>query len=77
MARKKTTIYLPEDLKRNIERVAEREGTSEAEIIRDAVATALARRAAPEPTLPLVDYGLGAPDIAERTEELLDDGFGR
>ena len=77
MARKKTTIYLPEDLKRNIERVAEREGTSEAEIIRDAVATALARRWVPEPTLPLVDYGLGAPDIAERTEELLDDGFGR
>lgn len=77
MARKKTTIYLPEALKRNIERIAEREGTSEAEIIREAVTTAVARRAVPAPTLPLVDYGLGAPDIAERTEEILEDGFGR
>ena len=33
-------------------------------------------RRAPEPRIPLVSYGLGAPDIAERAEELLD-GFGR
>lgn len=73
---KKTTIYLPPELKRNIERVAESEGRSEAQVIRDAVEAAVNERRAPEPRIPLVSYGLGAPDIAERAEELLD-GFGR
>jgi len=77
MATKKTTVYIPEALKRNIELIAEREGVSEADVIRTAVADAIARRWVPEPTLPLVDYALGAPDIAERTDELLDGGFGR
>jgi len=40
------------------------------------VATAIAERRAPEPRIPLVPKGLGAPDIAERVDELLD-GFGR
>lgn len=76
MARKKTTIYLPDDLKAGIERAAQHDRVSEARVIRDAVEWALQRRSLPQPTLPLVDYGLGAPDIAERVDELLDDGFG-
>ena len=44
--------------------------------IRDAVESSIYERRAPEPRIPLVSYGLGAPDIAERAEELLD-GFGR
>lgn len=73
---RKTTIYLPDRLKRDIERVARNERRSEADVIRDAVETAINERRPPEPRIPLVSYGLGAPDIAERAEELLD-GFGR
>ncbi len=73
---KRTTIYLPDQLKRQVSRVADSEGRSEADVIRDAVATAISARRAPDPQIPLVPQGLGAPDIAERTEELLD-GFGR
>jgi len=74
--RKKTTIYLPEELKHDIERVAKEECRPEADIIRDALSSAMEERAYPEPRIPLVSFGLGAPDIAERAEELLD-GFGR
>jgi Arc/MetJ-type ribon-helix-helix transcriptional regulator len=73
---KKTTIYLPDDLKRRIERVADRERRSEADIIREAVETAISNRRTPDPRIPLVPYGLGAPDVAERAEDLLD-GFGQ
>jgi len=73
---KKTTIYLPDRLKRDIERVAQNERRSEADVIRDAVENSIYERRAPEPRIPLVSYGLGAPDIAERAEELLD-GSGR
>lgn len=74
---KKTTIYLPTELKKDIERAAKAEQRSEADVIRDAVAEHLAERYKPQPPrIPLVAHGLGAPDIAERAEELLD-GFGR
>ena len=75
--KKKTTIYLPEDLKKEIERVAQRENVSEANIIREAVANAMSLRRAPAPRIPLGDFKLGAPDIATRVDELLDKGFGR
>ena len=74
---KKTTIYLPPELKRDIERVAKSEHRTEADVIRDAVSASLQERFKPQPPrIPLVPYGLGAPDIAERVDELLD-GFGR
>ena len=74
--RKKTTIYLPEELKYDIERVAGCDGRSEADVIREAVEVAMEKRKYPEPRIPLGNYELGAPDIAERAEELLE-GFGR
>jgi hypothetical protein len=77
MRRKKTTIYLADELKKAVERVAEHERTSEAMVIRDAIQTAVDARRAPEPRIPLVATGLGAPDIAERVDELLDEGFGQ
>jgi hypothetical protein len=49
----KTTVYLPEALKRRLKRVAEQEGRSEAEIIRLAVEEFTATRARPRPKLPL------------------------
>jgi len=64
----KTTIYLPEKLKREVEREARRLGESEAEVIRRAIAAAVTR---PHPRAGIVE----AEPFAERADELLD-GFG-
>lgn len=64
----KTTIYLPDNLKAAVEREARRRGWSEAEVIRQAVAVAVAR---PRPRAGIIT---GEP-IAERADELLT-GFG-
>ncbi len=45
----KTTVYLPEDLKRAVSRYASRRGISEAEVIRQAVADAVAGDEIPRP----------------------------
>jgi len=73
----KTTIYLPEKLKRQVKRVAARSKRSEAEVIRDAIETVMRWQSAPRPKLPLTNQGLGDPTIAERVEELLGDDFDR
>lgn len=65
---RKTTIYLPDDLKSAVERESRRRGCSEAQVIRDAVAAAVTR---PRPAAGIIS---GEP-IAERTDELLA-GFG-
>jgi hypothetical protein len=67
----KTTVYLPEKLKRQVKRAAARTKRSEAEIIREAIAAAMRRLTPPEPRLPLFEEGLGDPTIAERVDELL------
>ena len=73
---KKTTIYLPDELKKRVEAMAKREKKSEADIIRDAVSTAVeAKRTYPKPRIPLPGMKLGDPTIAERAGDLLD-GFG-
>lgn len=63
MARK-TTVYLPEELKSAVEREARRRGSSEAEVIRQAVASAVA---APQPSAGFLD----AEPFAARVDELL------
>ena len=68
----KTTIYLPDELKRQIERTAREKGRSEADVIRDAISAAIAPPAA-QPRIPLVRSGLGDPSIASRVDELLDE----
>jgi hypothetical protein len=75
---KKTTIYLPEKLKHDVERVAKFKECSGADIIRDAVAAGIEqmRLTPPAPRIPLGNFTLGAPDIAARAEELLE-GFGQ
>lgn len=74
---KKTTIYLPEELKKKVEAMAKNEKKSEADVIRDAINSAYEyKRTYPKPRLPLVPgLKLGRPDIAEKADELLD-GFG-
>ncbi len=64
----KTTLYLPDELKAEIEREARRRGIAEAEVIRLALAAGLTR---PRPRAGIID----GPAIADRVDELLD-GFG-
>jgi Arc/MetJ-type ribon-helix-helix transcriptional regulator len=72
---KKTTLYLPDDLKEKIEAVARVERRSEADVVRDAISTAVAARRPPEPRVPLPGVRLGNPSVGESAGELLD-GFG-
>jgi hypothetical protein len=66
---KKTTVYLPDDLKQRLEQRALGEQRSEADVIRDALA-AYVGDAAPRPTLPLFE----GPPIDDFDEAL--SGFG-
>ena len=69
----RTTVYLPDDLKQSLTRAAKRRGVSEAELIREGVALAVARDEPRKPRIPL--FSSGQPDLAERFDELLE-GFG-
>ena len=71
---KKTTVYLPEELKQKVEAMAREGKKSEADVIRDAISSAYEeKRTYPKPRLPLVPgLKLGRPDIAEKADELLD-----
>lgn len=65
---RKTSVYLPDDLKAALAREAARRGVSEADVIRAAVRDAVVR---PEPSAGLFDVE----PFAQRVDELLD-GFG-
>jgi hypothetical protein len=71
---KRTTIYLPEDLKAALERTAVAEGRTEADVVRSALAAATAEHLYPSPRLPLFESG--DPTLAERVDEELAAGFG-
>lgn len=71
---RRTTIYLPEDLKAALERTAAGRGTSEAEVVRSALAAATSEQAHPTPRLPLFDSG--DPTLADRVDDELAAGFG-
>jgi hypothetical protein len=70
---RKTTVYIPEDLKQALGRVAAARGISEAELIREALRTLTSEAKAPEPRLPL--FKSGKPRLAENVDEALF-GFG-
>jgi hypothetical protein len=69
----KTTIYLPERLKRQLSKLARSQGRPEAQLIREALERLLEETAPPRPTLPLFH----APDqlLAENIDEALK-GYG-
>ena len=69
---KRTTIYLPDDLKSTLARAAQEEGRTEADLVREGVERLLQARQ-PEPRLPL--FSSGKPHLAENVDELLA-GFG-
>ena len=70
---KKSTVYLPDDLKAALERVAATVGRSEAELVREGVRLVTEAHAKRAPTIPL--FSSGIPDLAERVDEELE-GFG-
>ena len=72
---KRTTVYLPDELKAALERTAAAEGKTEAEIVREALAAATAVHAHPKPRLPL--FASDDPTLAERVDEELARGFGQ
>jgi predicted transcriptional regulator len=69
---KRTTVFLPEGLERDLQGLARREGKPLAWFVREALATYVAshRRAAGLPSFAGVGAGQ-ARDVAERHEELL------
>ena len=69
----KTTVYLPSELKRALERVAKLEGRSEADLIREGVAAVTRLRTVREPVAPL--FASADPDYANRMDEYMR-GFG-
>jgi hypothetical protein len=71
---KRTTVYLPDQLKAALERTAAAQGTSEAEVVRAALASATGGHRYPPPRLPL--FASGDPTLAERVDEELGQGFG-
>jgi hypothetical protein len=70
---RKTTVYVPDQLKAALARASKAAGRSEAELIRDGIALVVSRAGDPEPRLPLVESG--DPLLAERVDEALA-GFG-
>ena len=75
----KTTLYLPDDLKHEVERTARERGLSEAEFLRRAIRAAVSHDQVPEPEVGFLDSGRkpGEPGMARRVDELLDEtGFG-
>jgi muconolactone delta-isomerase len=73
MVMQKTTVYLPDDLKAQLERTSAETGRSEAELIREGVRLAVARHAPRPPTIPI--FGSDDPHFAEHVDEHLA-GFG-
>jgi hypothetical protein len=69
----KTTVYIPEDIKRSLGQVAAARGVSEAELIREALRTLTSQSTPPRPHLPL--FKSGKPDLAEHVDGALA-GFG-
>lgn len=71
---RRTTIYLPDELKLALERTAAAEGKSEAEIVRRALIAATAQASAAPLRMPLFDSGDAT--LAERVDDELAAGFG-
>lgn len=69
----RTTIYLPEELRRSIKEAVKTRGESEASFIRGALERAVSNLPAPRPRLPL--FASGDSRLAEHVDDALA-GFG-
>jgi predicted transcriptional regulator len=75
MRMRKTTVYLDEDSRRALKRMAHRLGRPEAELIREAVRRFTTAEGRPPATSLGIADGPG--NLESRVDELLDGGFGR
>jgi hypothetical protein len=75
MGMHKTTVYLPQQVRVELKRMAGERGTSEAYLIREALERLVAAEGAPTPRLPLGASEL--PPCAEDVDAALAAGFGR
>ncbi len=71
---RRTTIYLPDELKLALERTAAQQGKSEAEFVRGAILAATAAETDPKLRIPLFDSR--DPTLADRVDDELAAGFG-
>jgi len=69
----KTTVYLPDDLKLSLRRLAQLSGRSEADLIRAAIASQVQAAGRPRPRGRL--FQSGDPALADQVDEALA-GFG-
>lgn len=69
----KTTVYLPDDLKRSLERLAAVSGRSEADLIREAIGVLTATAEPPRPRGGIISGG--GDGLSRRVDEALA-GFG-
>jgi predicted transcriptional regulator len=69
---KRTTVYLPDELKTALEQTARVTGRSEAELIREGIRRVTDERRAPEPR---ALFSSGIADLAENVDRHLE-GFG-
>jgi len=69
---KKTTVYLPDELKAALEQAAA-QGRSEADLVREAVRELTQRLEPPRPRLPL--FSSADPTLAQRVDEESREGF--
>ena len=72
---KKTTVYVPDELKVRLSQVAERTGVSEADLIRRGIEEVVQAETPARPRLAIFESG--EPRLAERTDKELAKGFGR
>lgn len=78
-AMKRTTIFLPEDQKAELKRIARETGRSESDLIRDGVNHIVAAHTPPFPKPHLGTIKGGGPGWAdpENLERLMEEGFGQ
>jgi len=73
----KTTLYLSDDLKHDVEQAAKQRGLSEAEFLRRAIRAAITPTDIPEPEVGFIRLGDHTTDYASRVDqELAETGFG-
>jgi Arc/MetJ-type ribon-helix-helix transcriptional regulator len=70
----KTTVYLTDEQREALRRTVRLRQRSEAELIREGVDMVTEKLSYPEPRIPL--FSSNEPDLAERVDEILEEGFG-
>lgn len=68
----KTTVYIQEEIYRELKQIARSQHRAPAEMIREAVAEYTVRHARRRRPRSIGTFKSGRPDLAERAEELLD-----